>query len=93
MLYRARAGSITATRMNGVDKQENDEPEYIYLISGVKPEEQRLWPKFRQMVTAVGKLPRIVRTDWMLDMALSQQAHWKDTYEVTVGEDDFVAEA
>ncbi|MCJ1284791.1 hypothetical protein MMC26_004127 [Xylographa opegraphella] len=90
MLYRARAGSIVAAKVGSLDEEEEEEGseelEYIYLISGVKPEEQRLWPKFRQMVTAVGKLPRIVRTDWMLDLALSQQARWEDTYEVTAGE-------
>ena len=86
MLYRARAGSIASARVDSVDEEEGEEPDYIYLISGAKPEEQRLWLKFRQMVTAVGKLPRIVRTDWMLDLALSQQVQWGDTYEVKAGE-------
>ncbi|MCJ1433955.1 hypothetical protein MMC27_003320 [Xylographa pallens] len=93
MLYRARAGSIAGARVGSVDEEESEEPDYLYLISGVKPEEQRLWPKFKQMVTAVGKLPRIVRTDWMLDLALSQQAQWDDTYEVTAGKAGSGAEA
>ncbi|MCJ1394718.1 hypothetical protein MMC18_007598 [Xylographa bjoerkii] len=87
MLYRARAGSITVARAGSVvEEEDGEEPEYIYLISGIKSEEQRLWPKFRQMVAAVGKVPRIVRTDWMLDLALSQQARWDDAYEVTAEE-------
>ncbi|MCJ1475932.1 hypothetical protein MMC13_004596 [Lambiella insularis] len=98
LLYRARAGSVTTGRVgacNGVDEDEHvEEPEYIYLISGPKPEEQRLWPKFRQMVEAIGKLPRIVRTDWMLDLALSQQApQWNESYEVTTEDDQHGAEA
>ena len=86
-LYRARAGSHTGLQSN----QEEDEPQpgdrrtpqHIYLISGVTPEEARLWPKFRQMAAEMGKIPRVVRNDWMLNLALSQEVHWKDTYALT----------
>lgn len=98
LLYRARAGSITTRKVGSLDGEDEDEqleePEYMYLISGPKPEEQRLWPKFRQMVEAIGKRPRIVRTDWMLDLALSQQApQWSESYEVMAEDAQNGAEA
>jgi len=87
MLYRARAGSVTSSRAGGFDgnsdsNSESERDEYMYLMSGVTPEEARLWPKFRQMVQDIGKTPRIVRTDWMLDLALFQQIRWRASYEL-----------
>lgn len=85
-LYRARAGSSTS-RVGGLDGDADgsvsETPEYAYLLSGVAHDEVRLWPKFRQMAQAMGKIPRIVRTDWMLDLALSQRDTWHETYELT----------
>ena len=87
MLYRARAGSITSARGGGLDgSMEGTGPardEYVYLMSGTTADEVRLWPKFRQAVQGVGKVPRIVRTDWILDLALSQQSHWRTAWELT----------
>lgn len=86
LLYRARAGSSTS-RVGGidgdVDDTVSDTPEYAYLLSGVAHDEVRLWPKFRVMAQASGKTPRIVRTDWMLDLALSQRVTWHEMYELT----------
>lgn len=86
LLYRARAGSSTS-RVGGLDGDVNDSasdtPEYTYLLSGVAHDEVRLWPKFRHMAQAMGKTPRIVRTDWMLDLALSQRVNWHKSYELT----------
>lgn len=61
---------------------EGEEPEYVYLISGLKPEEKRLWGKFRSMVQMVGKVPRIAKTDWMLDLALRQEGRWREEYDM-----------
>ena len=87
LLYRARAGSITSAKAGYLDSTDDDdepeEPEHVYLISGGKAEEQKLWPKFSQMVESIWKVPRIVRTDWMLDLALSQEIRWDESYEVT----------
>lgn len=86
LLYRARAGSSTS-RAGGLDGDTDgsgsDTPEYAYLLSGVAHDEVRLWPKFRHMAQGMGKVPRIVRTDWMLDLALSQRDTWHETYELT----------
>lgn len=93
LLYRARAGSSTS-RVGGLDGDADgsgsDTPEYAYLLSGVAHDEVRLWPKFRHMAQEMGKIPRIVRTDWMLDLALSQRDTWHETYELT--EDSVLAE-
>lgn len=86
LVYRARAGS-TATLRAGQDEEadvsEPGDPGYVYLISGSTPEEAKLWPKFRQMIEGVGKKPLVVRQDWILDLALSQQHAWRDLYSLT----------
>lgn len=88
LLYRARAGS-SISRVGGldgdVDDSFSDTPDYAYLLSGVAQDEVRLWPKFRQMAQGSGRIPRIVRTDWMLDLALSQRITWHETYELKEG--------
>jgi len=99
LLYRARAGSITSKKVGLMDTEDRDddsdtdkpEPEYVYLVTGTTPEEARLWSKFRDTVQEVGKVPRVVRTDWMLDLALRQQIKWDDDYEMT--EDDIKTKA
>lgn len=85
LLYRGRAGSTTLSRvgLGEVENPEPDTPEYVYLISGTTHDEARLWPKFRQMAQGTGRIPRIVKTDWMLDLALSQAVRWHDAYQVT----------
>ena len=88
-LYRARAGSQTAPRANPDDSDADDDDDdderfrNVYLISGTTPAEAKLWPRFRQMVEEKGKTPLIVRNDWMLNLALSQEIHWKDYYALT----------
>ncbi|KAI9735237.1 MAG: hypothetical protein M1834_001827 [Cirrosporium novae-zelandiae] len=55
------------------DESNDDKPTYIYLLSGEKPSERSLWPKFKQMVQRNGYIPRIVKADWLLDMAMGQR--------------------
>lgn len=87
LLYRARAGSITSAKAGGLesadDEEELEDPEYVYLISGTTPGEVKLWPKFRSMVQGIGRIPRIVKSAWMLDLALRQEIRWTDEYELT----------
>ena len=82
-LYRARAGTTVAPKLGldeDTDESEPSQPEYAYLVSGTSHEEAKLWPKFRQMVAASDKIPRIVRNDWLLNTALSQEHQWKEYY-------------
>ena len=85
-LYRARAGLSTSSRAGALNGDLNDPksiPEYMYLISGITSDEAKLWPKFRQMAQGMGRVPRVVKTDWMLDLTLSQRLSWNDKYELT----------
>ena len=82
VLYKARAG-IAMTRASSGSELDEEESRYVYLISGFTPSEAKLWPKFSRMVHDAGRTPRIVKTDWMLDLALSQQVRWDHAYEMT----------
>ncbi|THC92538.1 hypothetical protein EYZ11_007991 [Aspergillus tanneri] len=66
---------------SSVDYEDRSRKE-MYLLSSVTADHQRLWPRFRQLVHALGKTPRIVRVDWLLDIAMSQTLHEADAYEL-----------
>jgi len=76
--YRARGGSTI--RPTNPESDEDGEPEPVYLITGPKPEERRLWPKFEQMAKAGNMEPRIVHAEWLLDVAMSQRLKWGSRY-------------
>ena len=83
LLYRGRASTNVPSRAaddDDSDDSRSSQLDFIYLVSGTTQEEAKLWPKFRQMVEAKGKSPRIVRNDWLLNLALSQQHAWKALY-------------
>ena len=88
LLYRARATSVAnASRVDGPE-QETDRatpstPDYLYLASSSRPEDAKLWPRFRQMTQEKSKIPRVVHTDWILDVALRQEIIWDDKYELS----------
>ena len=85
-MYRARAGSSTSLRTGleeDTEDSESSQPEFVYLVSGTSHEEAKLWPRFRQMVAGLGKSARVVRNDWLLNTALSQQHQWRDYYALT----------
>ena len=88
LLYRARAAANAATR--DLEDMETEPAQYMYLMSGVTPDEAKLWPKFRKTARAAGKTARIVKTDWMIELGLSQRIQWQDNYELT--EKDVVAD-
>lgn len=79
-LFRGR----TNINILGDDKRDEDSIEgRIYLVSGTSASEGKLWPKFRSMVEQCGKEPRIVKTDWILDLALSQELRYDSQYSLT----------
>ncbi|KAJ9668663.1 regulator of Ty1 Transposition [Coniosporium apollinis] len=61
--------------------QENEEAEALYLLSGTTPQEKKTWDAFKTMATKQGMLPRIVRQDWILYVAMAQQVVWDEQYE------------
>ena len=85
-LYRARAG-VNQTLRAGLAETpsyaESDEPLDVFLLSSTTPEDAKLWSRFRQMVEANGKTPRIVRHDWLLTVALSQQIAPNKSFQLT----------
>ena len=85
-LYRARAGVNQTLRAGSAESPsdaESDEPLDVFLLSSTTPEDAKLWSRFRQMVEANGKTPRIVRHDWLLTLALSQQIEPNDSFQLT----------
>lgn len=79
-----RAMSETGNGESG----EQDHAEEVYLLTGPDTKLSNLWPKFRKMATGSRKVPKIVKMDWMLDIAMSQEWKGTDGYELT--EDDVV---
>ena len=63
--------------------EEDPSRKEIYLLSSVAADHRKLWPRFRQLAQSVHKTPRIVRVDWLLDIAMSQTLHLADAYELT----------
>lgn len=85
-LFRGRVSMPTRPqREESDDSSDNDDPSQndVYLLSNAVPEHEKLWPRFRQMVEGISKTPRIVRVDWLLDIAMSQELHSADGYEMT----------
>jgi len=62
------------------ESQDQDELEPVYLLSGTKPEEMRLWPKFVDMAKKGRMEPRIVKSEWLLDTTMFQRLKWDEKY-------------
>lgn len=54
--------------------------EPVYLVSGLTQAEKGLWPKFTENAVESNMIPRIVTTEWLLHLALSQQNKWSDEF-------------
>lgn len=79
--YSAKGGP----RIKPTNPEDDDgPPEPVYLLTGSRPEERKLWPKFVEMAKAGNMVPRIVHTEWLLDVAMSQQLKWSDKYLVEI---------
>jgi len=76
-LYRGRGGAMIKPT-----KPEEDDgpPESVYLLSGTRPEERKLWSKFEDMAKAGNMIPQIVGYHWLLDVAMAQELKWDDKY-------------
>jgi hypothetical protein len=76
-VYRAKGG---ATIKPTKPEEDDGPPEPVYLITGSRPEERRLWSRFEEMAKAGNMVPRIVKAAWLLDVAMSQQFKWDEKY-------------
>ncbi|KAI6811909.1 branched-chain amino acid transaminase, partial [Hortaea werneckii] len=55
---------------------DEDELDCVYLVSGTTEAEKKLWKGFRSTAEKQELVPRIVRTDWLLNAAMSQRVRW-----------------
>lgn len=90
MLYKGRNGfavskrSVSRNDPNAGTESRNqggdDEVDYVYLISGKKEKEIKMWPNFRENAAKHDVEARIVSTDWLLNAAMSQRITFEDKW-------------
>lgn len=83
--YKGRAGTRvpsgrTDSEMSMTD--DDDGQNEVYLLSAPDRENAKLWAKFRAMAEGSRKVPRIVRTDWILESAMHQKVLPVGKYEI-----------
>lgn len=77
MTYAARSGTtIRPTK----PEDDVDGPEPVYLLSTAQPAEAKLWKKFEDMAKKGNMEPRVVASDWLLDVAMRQELFWDEKY-------------
>lgn len=92
LLFRGRLALANHSRREESDDDESEESDEIetdqpgrnevFLLSSVESRHARLWPRFRQVAGDIKRTPRIVRVDWLLDMAMSQELKDVEEYEL-----------
>ncbi|ORY15557.1 hypothetical protein BCR34DRAFT_477780 [Clohesyomyces aquaticus] len=89
-LWKGRTTNITASKRE-VDppvegevsqNQEEDDGNVLYLISEGVKKEFPLWVKFRELAKKHDMVPRIVKTEWLLFVAMAQYVHWDPEWEL-----------
>ena len=83
-LYRGRPGTMVPSRRaeSETSATDDDAEAEVFLISGSDKDQERLWSRFRQMAEGSRKIPRIVRSDWLLASAMAQQILPVDDHEL-----------
>ncbi|KAF2018943.1 BRCT domain-containing protein [Aaosphaeria arxii CBS 175.79] len=88
-MWKGRANQINASKRtiqpvpgDVSQNQEEDEGDVIYLISEAKKSEFPLWEKFRDLAKKHDMVPRIVKTEWLLFVAMAQYVHWDPEWEL-----------
>jgi hypothetical protein len=77
-IYRARSG--TTIKPTTAEEDGNAPPEPVYLLTSPSPAEKLLWPKFEEMAKNGNMEPRIVVSDWLLDVAMKQELSFDPKY-------------
>lgn len=88
-LYQGRTG-LTLPKPH---KRENPDPtresqpqgddggsDHVYLVSGTSEVEVKLWKAFHSLAERQGLQARIVKTDWLLNAAMSQRVVWDEKW-------------
>ncbi|KAI9827564.1 MAG: hypothetical protein M1832_004914 [Thelocarpon impressellum] len=87
LAFKARHSFVFPNSKDEDEDEKMDEAghlESVYLLSGETAEEKALWDKFARVAREHGKDPRIVQTEWLLDLAMSQELRWEERYELGV---------
>lgn len=80
MVYSARSGTtIKPTR----PEEDEGGPEPVYLLSTNDPDERKLWKRFEKMASEGNMEPRVVASDWLLDVVIRQEVSWNERYLVS----------
>ena len=83
MLWKNRKGTTVPSRRAGSeDSTDADANNDVYLLSDDSTGNQNLWSRFREMVEGSRKVPKIVKADWILETAMSQQLRATKPYEL-----------
>jgi hypothetical protein len=88
-MWKGRTTSITASKRSNnptaeeSQNQKEDEGDVLYLISDPDKKEYANWAKFRELAEKHDMVPRIVKTEWILCVAMAQYVHWKKDWELT----------
>jgi hypothetical protein len=91
MMYQGRTGTTIPKRRlrddpsaGGESQHQGGDDEYdcVYLVSGSSDAEQKLWKTFTELAAKQDLEARIVKADWLLHAAMSQQITWKDMWEL-----------
>ncbi|KAF4556889.1 BRCT domain-containing protein [Elsinoe fawcettii] len=95
--YRGRSGVTVPKRRllfdqdpeAGLESQNQGgdvETDYVYLVSGQTDDEVKMWPLFRRLAEKYDLEGRVVRTDWLLNLAMEQRVGWDQRFEQNEGE-------
>ncbi|KAF1837609.1 hypothetical protein BDW02DRAFT_543706 [Decorospora gaudefroyi] len=89
-LWKGRTTTVTASKRkrNPADQdvsqnQIEDEGDVLYLISDADKKEFTNWSKFRDLAAKHDMVPRIVKTEWLLSVAMAQYVHWNPEWELS----------
>ncbi|KAL2133789.1 hypothetical protein VTI74DRAFT_1686 [Chaetomium olivicolor] len=77
-VYRARSG--TTIKPTTEEEDGGADPDPVYLLTGSSPAERQLWPRFEEMARKGHMEPRIVMSDWLLDVAMKQELVFDPKY-------------
>lgn len=58
----------------------DDEYDCVYLVSGISDPEVKLWKQFSTLAEKQDLQARIVKSDWLLNAAMSQQVTWDEKW-------------
>jgi hypothetical protein len=77
-----KATKVPSGRAESEESTDAESNNDVYLLSDSNEQRNALWSRFREMVEASRKVPKILKTDWLLETAMSQQLRPTGPYEL-----------